>query len=139
MSDYYLSYLDEYKDFIKLIDAVFWFIDNFNDSYISNIAPIYLRDYLLEKDSMYLNFLFSYIFGKINFNDKIKYKLGVNFLFEVFQYGSEWGVYYRDSHFKPSMSENAINIGKGDNNPYLSSKLSETNLLQLDNLEQYVN
>ena len=142
IANYYLVYFcDIDNNIYKLVNYGLWVIISLYCSTPVNIYPVYMREYLDKVDVTELTYIFDLIFIQIKKakedNDDLLMSLLTEFLFELFQYGGEWGVYAENPQSKPSVPNCNINVQEAKDMDYLCSKLPDSYVSKLASLEQY--
>lgn len=122
----------------KLIDVSIWLITELADSTPTYIFPSFLRQQLQQLDNDTLNTHFNTIYQAIQrsltVSPYIITYLLTEFLFESFQYGSEWGVYVEPKD-KPSIITLSMTVEEVRLDNYLCANLSDENIARLASLE----
>lgn len=122
----------------KLIDVSIWLITELADSTPTYIFPSFLRQQLQQLDNDTLNTYFNTIYQAIQrsltVSPYIITYLLTEFLFESFQYVSEWGVYVEPKD-KPSIITLPMMVEEVRLDNYLCGKLSDENVKKLVSLE----
>lgn len=125
-------------DIEKFTDVSLWLIMELADSTPTYIFPVQIREYFKTHGTQSLNDCFNKIYQAIAYHQihspKIVTYLLTEFLFETFQYGSEWGVFV-EPRGKPSITYNVLSVEQANEHDYLCSKLSAENLQKLANVE----
>ncbi|WP_230658915.1 hypothetical protein [Psychrobacter sp. I-STPA10] len=142
IANYYLDYFcDIDNDIYKLVNYGLWVIVHLYGSTPVYIYPAFMRQHLNKVDTTELTSIFDLIFIQIKkakeYNDNLLVSLLTEFLFELFQYGSEWGVFAENPQSKPSVPNCNINVKEAKDMDYLCSKLPDSYVSKLASLEQY--
>lgn len=135
------------EDYQLFLEYNLWLIVELYSSYVSSLSPMCLRPHL-PHDKKILNQVFEKVFTLFSTKDMEQdyfcLFLLKNYIFELFQFGPEWGVFTKDKLDHPSMFQ--YNLAIDDiNNTGLCSLLTETNvrkissLLDVDFLDAFLN
>ena len=124
------------EDYQIFLDNILWIITELYSTYASNLSSVYLRPHL-PKETKILNKIFEKIFDLISIKkterDYFCLFLLKNFIFELFQFGPEWGVFSRDRLNYSSLFQDNIAIDD-IKNPYLCSFLNKENMKKISSL-----
>ncbi|WP_227429767.1 hypothetical protein [Psychrobacter sp. I-STPA6b] len=130
IADYYLECFYHDGDYHLLIEYGLWLIKSLYCSYVAYIYPCSIKE-KLPKNETKINQLFDILYNEFEGACQIKEyhcaKLIRVFMFELLQYGAEWGMFLHKNN----------NINEAKEFDYLYAYLSEGNLAKLVDIEKF--
>lgn len=132
--------LSDPNGYLIFLDYGLWLITELYSSYVTYTFPADIRKHLLTHPNK-LNYVFERIYELFSKKDKEEDYHCANllkiFIFEVFQFGSEWGVFdTKHINHDSVFSKNTL-IDENTRNEFLCSHLNKENIEKLSDLIDY--
>lgn len=140
------SYLQECllfdpKEYLIFLEYGLWLITELYSSYVVYSFPVDIRENIL-RDSHEINYIFNKIYDEFIIKDEKEDYHCANllkiFIFEIFQFGKEWGTFdTKHINHDSILSKNILIDNSNNQNVFLCSYLNNENLIKLSNLVDY--
>lgn len=127
--------------YLIFLEYGLWLITELYSSYVVYSFPVDIRENIL-RDSHEINYIFNKIYDEFIIKDEKEDYHCANllkiFIFEIFQFGKEWGIFdIKHINHDSILSKNILIDNSNNLNVFLCSYLNNENLIKLSNLVDY--